>query len=51
MKKFVYYLRNTALEAGFKIIDTGDDLGQKGRGLISPKMYEEFFYPSFKKSL
>jgi uroporphyrinogen-III decarboxylase len=37
-----------ALEAGFKIINTGDDLGQKGRGLISPKMYEEFFYPALK---
>ncbi|TFG20181.1 MAG: hypothetical protein EU530_04105, partial [Promethearchaeota archaeon] len=38
----------SALEAGYKIIDTGDDLGQKGRGLISPKMYEEFFYPALK---
>ncbi|MHA1110859.1 MAG: uroporphyrinogen decarboxylase family protein [Promethearchaeota archaeon] len=37
-----------ALEAGFKILNTGDDLGQKGRGLISPKMYEEFFYPALK---
>lgn len=38
----------SALEAGYKIIDTADDLGQKGRGLISPKMYEEFFYPALK---
>ncbi|MHA1617925.1 MAG: hypothetical protein ACTSVZ_01500 [Promethearchaeota archaeon] len=30
------------IEAGYKIISTGDDLGQKQRALISPKIYEEF---------
>lgn len=37
-----------ALEAGFKILVTGDDLGQKDRTLISPPIYEEFFYPALK---
>jgi uroporphyrinogen-III decarboxylase len=37
-----------AIEAGFKILATGDDLGQKGRTLISPSVYEEFFYPALK---
>ncbi|MHA1519828.1 MAG: uroporphyrinogen decarboxylase family protein [Promethearchaeota archaeon] len=36
------------IEAGYKIISTGDDLGQKQRALISPKIYEEFFYPALK---
>ena len=36
------------LEAGVKIIGTGDDLGQKERSLVSPKMYEEFFKPALK---
>ncbi len=36
------------LEAGHQIIKTGDDLGQKGRGLISPKLYKEFFLPCLK---
>lgn len=47
-EKVCILMEKAALEAGFKIIDTGDDLGQKGRGLISPKMYEEFFYPALK---
>jgi uroporphyrinogen-III decarboxylase len=47
-EKICILQEKSALEAGFKIIDTGDDLGQKGRGLISPKMYEEFFYPALK---
>jgi hypothetical protein len=36
------------LEAGLKIIGTGDDLGQKDRSLVSPKLYREFFYPALK---
>jgi uroporphyrinogen-III decarboxylase len=36
------------LEAGLKIIATGDDLGQKDRTLISPKVYDEFFLPALK---
>ena len=37
-----------SLEAGHTIIGTGDDLGQKGRSLISPKLYKEFFQPALK---
>lgn len=38
----------SSAEAGYKIIKTGDDLGQKDRSLISPKNYREFFFPHLK---
>lgn len=41
-------MEKLALEAGHQIIQTGDDLGQKERTLISPKMYKKFFYPALK---
>jgi Uroporphyrinogen decarboxylase (URO-D) len=37
-----------SLEAGHEIISTGDDLGQKDRTLISPKIYGKFFFPTLK---
>lgn len=37
-----------SLEAGVKIIGTGDDSGQKERSLIAPKIYDEFFLPALK---
>ena len=37
-----------SLEAGHQIIATGDDIGQKDRTLVSPKLYKEFFFPALK---
>ncbi|MBN2156102.1 MAG: hypothetical protein JW776_08665 [Candidatus Lokiarchaeota archaeon] len=37
------------LERGVRIFYMGDDLGLKGKGIISPRMYEDFFHESIKK--
>ena len=41
-------IEKISLDAGHEIIQTGDDLGQKDRALISPKDYDEFFKPTLK---
>ena len=51
LNKFGILCRESAkfsAEAGFQIIKTGDDLGQKDRSLISPEDYRNFFYPHLK---
>jgi hypothetical protein len=47
-EKAILEVEKLSLEAGHCIISTGDDLGQKDRTLISPKMYGKFFFPTLK---
>ncbi|MHA1683888.1 MAG: uroporphyrinogen decarboxylase family protein [Promethearchaeota archaeon] len=47
-EKVTLTVEQYGLEAGHEIMSTGDDLGQKERSLVSPKLYKEFFYPALK---
>nr|MDO8111069.1 uroporphyrinogen decarboxylase family protein [Candidatus Sigynarchaeota archaeon] len=47
-EKVCLTIEQAHLEAGHQIISTGDDLGQKDRSLVSPKVYHEFFFPALK---
>jgi uroporphyrinogen-III decarboxylase len=37
------------LDAGADVVGIADDLGQKGRGLLSPKQWREFIKPKFSQ--
>ncbi|MHA1371764.1 MAG: uroporphyrinogen decarboxylase family protein [Promethearchaeota archaeon] len=45
----VLHTHKLMLEAGAYVVGIADDLGQKGRGLISLKNYRQFFKPCLKK--
>jgi len=47
-EKYILTVEQASLEAGHQIISTGDDLGQKDRALVSPRVYREFFLPALK---
>ncbi len=46
---YSYSVTKRILDKGARIIYMTDDLGQKNRGLISPRMYKRFFHPYIKK--
>ncbi|MHA1684294.1 MAG: uroporphyrinogen decarboxylase family protein [Promethearchaeota archaeon] len=45
----ILHAHKLMLEAGAYVVGIADDLGQKGRGLVSPRDYKRFFAPRLKK--
>lgn len=49
MNDYAIHVAEKTLEMGGKYLYISTDLGYKGRSMISPKMYREFFKPGLKK--
>lgn len=45
----VRYCTKRLLEEGALVVGISDDMGQKGRPLLSPKLFDEFLAPAYKQ--